>query len=147
MARGRAVGAAAGKTMHEGEVGIDEALVRRLVATQFPHLADLPIRAVESTGTVNALYRLGHHLCARLPRVAAWAQSVEKEVAWLPTLAPRLSLRVPEPVARGRPGSGYPFWWAIYCWIEGRPYSDGLVRERSRHPWVLRRFRPTSMPH
>src|SRR5215213_9427287 len=31
--------------MHAGEVDIDEALVTRLVVAQFPHLADLPIRA------------------------------------------------------------------------------------------------------
>ena len=53
--------------MHAGEVDIDEELVMRLVATQFPRLAELPIRAVRSTGTVNAIYRLGDHLCARLP--------------------------------------------------------------------------------
>jgi aminoglycoside phosphotransferase (APT) family kinase protein len=128
--------------MHEGEVGIDEELVRRLVAAQFPHLADLPIRAVRSTGTVNAIYRLGDDLCARMPRVAAWAQSVEREVTWLPRLAPRVSLRVPEPVARGRPapGSGYPFPWAILRWIEGRPYSDDLVRDERHAAADLARF-------
>jgi aminoglycoside phosphotransferase (APT) family kinase protein len=139
--------------MHEGEVGIDEALVGRLVAAQFPHLADLPIRAVRSTGTVNAIYRLGDHHCARLPRVAAWAPSVEKEVAWLPRLAPRVSLRVPEPVARGRPASGYPFPWAIFRWIEGHPYRDELVRderhaagELARFVAELRRIDPTGAP-
>ena len=30
--------------MHDGEVDIDPGLVRRLVAAQFPHLADLPVR-------------------------------------------------------------------------------------------------------
>ena len=126
--------------MHEGEVAIDEELVRRLVAAQFPHLADLPIRAVRSTGTVNAIYRLGNHLCARLPRVAAWAESVEQEVAWLPKLAPRLSLRVPEPVALGSPASGYPFSWAIFRWIEGHPYRDDLVRDERRAAGELARF-------
>jgi aminoglycoside phosphotransferase (APT) family kinase protein len=45
--------------VHDGEVDIDADLAGRLVAEQFPKLADLPIRAVESTGTVNATYRLG----------------------------------------------------------------------------------------
>ena len=126
--------------MHAGEVGIDAALVRRLVAAQFPHLADLPVRAVRSTGTVNAIYRLGDHLCARLPRVAVWARSVEHEVAWLPTLAPRLSLRVPEPVALGRPASGYPFPWAVFRWIEGSPYRDALVRDERHAAGALARF-------
>ena len=140
MARERATGPGAGTPMHEGEVGIDEELVRRLVAAQFPHLADLPIRAVRSTGTVNAIYRLGHHLCARLPRVAAWAQSLERELAWLPTLAARLSLRVPEPVARGRAASGYPFPWAIFRWIEGHPYRDELIHDERHAAGELARF-------
>ncbi len=65
--------------MHEGEVHIDDELVERLVAAQFPWLADLPISAVQLTGTVNAIYRLGDHLCARLrgcnrgPRI--WTRS------------------------------------------------------------------------
>jgi aminoglycoside phosphotransferase (APT) family kinase protein len=126
--------------MHEGEVGTDEALVRRLVAGQFPHLADLPVRAVRSTGTVNAIYRLGDDLCARLPRVAAWAPSVERELAWLPQLAPRLTLRVPAPVARGRPADGYPFPWAIFRWIEGHPYGDAPVRDERRAADELARF-------
>jgi len=30
--------------MHDGEAEIDAAMVRRLVAAQFPDLADLPVR-------------------------------------------------------------------------------------------------------
>ena len=41
--------------MHDGEAGIDAGLVRRLVAVQFPRLARLPVSAVRSTGTVNAI--------------------------------------------------------------------------------------------
>ena len=105
--------------MHAGEVAIDVELVQRLVAAQFPQLADLPIRAVQSTGTVNAIYQLGDHLCVRLPRVPAWVQDLEKELNWLPKLAPFLSLHVPEPVAQGHPTSRYPFPWAIYRWGAG----------------------------
>jgi aminoglycoside phosphotransferase (APT) family kinase protein len=44
--------------MHDGEVGIDAGLVRRLVDGQFPRLAGLPVSPVQSTGTVNAIYRI-----------------------------------------------------------------------------------------
>ena len=71
MARQGAVGSGTRMKMHNGEIDIDEALVTRLVAAQFPQLADLSIRAVPSTGTVNAIYRLGDDLCARLPRVSS----------------------------------------------------------------------------
>lgn len=125
--------------MHEGEVDIDAELVRRLVAAQFPQLADLPIRAVPSTATVNAIYRLGDHLCARLPRVPQWAPDLDKEWQWLPKLAPRLSLQVPEPVGLGRPGP-FPFSWAIYRWIDGLPYADELVDDESQAARDLAQF-------
>ena len=118
--------------MHDGEVDIDAELVGQLVAAQFPDLSDLPISAVSSTGTVNAIYRIGDHLCARLPRVQEWAQDLDNELRWLPKLAPRLSLRVPEPVGKGHPASSYPFSWAIYGWIDGQPYADELVDDE-RH--------------
>jgi aminoglycoside phosphotransferase (APT) family kinase protein len=113
--------------MHDGEVDIDAELVGRLVAAQFPQLTDLPISEAQSTGTVNASYRLGDHLSARLPRVHRWAQDLDREWHWLPKLAPHLSLRVPEPVGKGHPASSYPFAWAIYGWIDGQPYADELV--------------------
>jgi aminoglycoside phosphotransferase (APT) family kinase protein len=126
--------------MHDDEVDIDAGLVGRLVAEQFPHLADLPITEVRSTGTVNAIYRLGDRLCARLPRVAEWAPDLDREWRWLPELAPRLPLRVPEPVGRGRPGGSYPFSWAIYGWIDGQPYADELVDDERRAAEDLARF-------
>jgi aminoglycoside phosphotransferase (APT) family kinase protein len=116
--------------MHDGEADIDAGLVRRLIAAQFPALAGLPVTAFRSTGTVNAIYRLGDGLYARLPRMARWARDLEQEARWLPRLAGRLPLQIPEPVALGRPDDGYPFGWAIYRWIEGQPYAGDLVDER-----------------
>jgi aminoglycoside phosphotransferase (APT) family kinase protein len=126
--------------MHDGEVDIDAELVGRLVAAQFPHLTDLPIHELQSTGTVNAIYRLGNHLCVRLPRVQSWAQDLTKEWQWLPKLAPQLSLRIPEPVAKGQPGSSYPFSWAIYRWIDGQPYADELVDDEPQAATDLAQF-------
>jgi aminoglycoside phosphotransferase (APT) family kinase protein len=126
--------------MHDVEVDIDAELVGRLVAAQFPQLTDLPISAVQSTGTVNAVYRLGDHLYARLPLVQEWARDLDKEWHWLPKLAPRLSLRVPEPVGRGHPAGSYPFSWAIYRWIDGRPYADELVADEHQAAKDLSQF-------
>ena len=126
--------------MHDGEFSIDAELVGRLVAAQFPRLAGLPVRAFKSTGTVNAIYRLGGHLCARLPRAQSWAQNLEKELHWLPKLAPRVSLQVPEPVAKGHPESWYPFSWAIYRWIDGQPYADGLIEDEQQAAGDLAQF-------
>ena len=41
--------------MHADELETDDALVRRLLATQFPSWAELPIQALPAGGTDNAL--------------------------------------------------------------------------------------------
>ena len=109
-----------GGRMHADELETDEALVRRLLAAQFPQWAELPIEALPAGGTDNAIYRLGDELSVRLPRRRDWATgSLDKEFEWLPTLAPLLPLRVPKPVARGSAGEGYPHEWAVYDWLDG----------------------------
>jgi aminoglycoside phosphotransferase (APT) family kinase protein len=127
-------------TMHKGEISIDARLVVRLLAAQFPGLAGLPVRPVRSTGTVNAIFRIGDELCARLPRKQSWAQDIERECRWLPVLARRLSLRIPDPVAQGHAESWYPVPWAIYRWIEGVPYSDELIGDEQRAARDLAQF-------
>ena len=57
--------------LHDGEVEIDARLVGRLVDDQFPRLAGLPVTEVQSTGTVNAIYRLSDHAGA-----GHWASSM-----------------------------------------------------------------------
>lgn len=126
--------------MHDGEVPIDSDTVRRLIAGQFPHLLDLPVTEVRSTATVNAVYRLGDRLCVRLPRMEQWAQDLDKECHWLPRLAPRLSLQIPRPVAKGHKGGSYPFPWAVFEWIDGQPYSDELVADERQAARDLARF-------
>ena len=127
-------------TLHDGELPIDDALVARLVASQFPDLGHLRVRAWPSTGTVNAIYRLGDALSVRLPRLPRWAAALEREVAWLPMLAPRLSLKVPEPVAIGRPTREYPCAWAVYRWLDGVAYADGTVADERAAADALARF-------
>jgi aminoglycoside phosphotransferase (APT) family kinase protein len=105
--------------MHSDELEIDEALARRLLARQFPEWADLPLRRVEPSGTVNAIFRLGHELSVRLPRREGPTKPGSKELDWLPKLAPLLPVDVPVPVAQGRPTDDYPWFWEIHRWVEG----------------------------
>src|SRR5579884_472446 len=112
--------------MHADEIPIDIQLVRDLIAEQFPAWADLPIRAARPFGTDNAIFRLGENLAVRLPRRDLNVPALLKEMEWLPRLAPSLSLAIPQPVAHGEPGSGYPLPWAIYGWIDG----ENATRER-----------------
>lgn len=107
------------RKMHVDEVDTDASLVRRLLAAQFPQWADLPIAPVPSAGTDNALYRIGDELVARLPRIAGATGQVDKDHRWLPQLAPHLPLAIPAPLAKGDPGEGYPYPWAICRWLAG----------------------------
>jgi aminoglycoside phosphotransferase (APT) family kinase protein len=126
--------------MHEGEIDIDIALVKRLLAEQFPQLAKRTITVVRSTGTVNAIYRLDGDLYVRLPRVAAWAESIEREWTWLPRLAPHISLSIPQPLAQGKPTNRYPYPWAVYRWLEGLPYQDDLISDERQVALDLANF-------
>lgn len=110
-------------------VHADPAMVRRLLAAQFPQWADLPVEPVASAGTDNTIHRLGADLVVRLPRYAAVARQVEKEHRWLPVLAPSLPLAVPEPLAKGAPGEGYPWPWAVHRWIEGENATADRVAD------------------
>ncbi len=113
LGRGRARIAAVDKA------DITPELVARLVAAQFPQWAHLPVTPVEVDGWDNTTVRLGREYSVRLPSGDAYVAQVEKEHRWLPVLAPRLPLPIPEPVALGQPGCGFPRPWSIYRWLEG----------------------------
>lgn len=107
---------------------ITSALVRRLVAEQHPAWAGLPVRPVAHDGWDNRTFRLGEGLTVRLPSAAGYVPQVAKEVRWLPALAAALPLPVPEVVATGVPGAGYPFPWTVRRWIDGEPGdTDALL--------------------
>jgi len=105
--------------MHADELEIDEALVRRLLADQFPEWADFPLSQVKPAGTVHAIFRLGDELSVRLARRKGPTEPGGKEIEWLPRLAPLLSLDIPVPVAQGHPTGTYPWFWDVYRWLEG----------------------------
>ena len=109
--------------MHDDEVDTDADLVRRLLASQHPQWADLPIERVPSAGTDNAIYRLGDDLAARLPRIHWAVDNVAKEQTWLPILAPHLPLAVPLPVAAGKPTEEFPYPWGVVQWLPGEMAS------------------------
>lgn len=94
-------------------------LVARLVAEQFPEWAGLPVAPVEHGGWDNRTFRLGDALSVRLPSAACYAEKVAKEHRWLPVLARHLPLPIPESLAVGAPGCGYPWPWSVRRWIHG----------------------------
>jgi aminoglycoside phosphotransferase (APT) family kinase protein len=115
--------------MHVDELDIDVSLVRRLLVGQFPQWAELSLEPVTSAGTDNALYRLGHDMVVRLPRILQGIDAVEKEQRWLPKLAPLLPVAIPVPLAKGAPAEGYPSEWSIYRWLDGENPTAGAITD------------------
>ncbi len=119
---------------------ITPALASRLVADQFPQWADLPIRPVDLAGWDNVTFRLGDDMSVRLPSGEAYAPQVDKEHQWLPRLARQLPLRIPEPLAEGAPGCGYPWPWSVYRWLEGEPAATAAVADLTQFAADLAQF-------
>ena len=117
---------------HSDKIHINSTLAQQLIATQFPQLADLPIKPVEPGGWDNRTFRLGEHMNIRLPSAAQYASKIEKEYHWLPKLAPLLPLTIPTPLAVGRPTEEYPFPWSIYQWIDGETASINNIADSSQ---------------
>jgi len=107
------------EVLHDDEIPIDAGLVRALVDRAMPHYTDLPVRRLDSSGSTNALFRLGENLLVRLPRQPGGSAAIAKEAKWLPVLGPSLPAGVPEVVAVFEPDCGYPERWSVVRWIDG----------------------------
>ena len=108
----------------------DAPLVRALLAEQHPDLAALEVTPL-AAGWDNAVFRVGAHLTARLPRRSEAVALVAHEQRWLPELAPRLALPVPAPVRLGVAGCGFPWPWSLCPWLPGEPASTSPPHDGS----------------
>lgn len=108
--------------MHDDELAVDEPLVRQLLRSQFPAWADRPLARVRSTGTVNAIFRLGPDLAVRLPRTPRW-HDIDHEVAVLDRVRDLVPVAVPRAVAIGEPALGYSWKWGAFEWIDGETWD------------------------
>ncbi|MEU3669931.1 aminoglycoside phosphotransferase family protein [Streptomyces virginiae] len=113
--------------MHPGQHPVDEDLVRRLLAGQFPQWAGMKVERFPSGGTVNAMYRLGGDMAVRLPLCEGGAEDVVTEGYWLPRLAPRLPTAVPQVLGEGAPAEGYPWRWSVCRWLAGENPEAGAL--------------------
>jgi len=122
------------------QVNIDVSLVRKLIATQFPDWAGLEIRPVEHGGWDNRSFHLGDHMLLRLPSAQCYVEQVEKEQYWLPKLAPYLPLLIPVPLAIGKPGEGYPWYWSVNQWINGNTATIESIENMTEFATSLAAF-------
>jgi aminoglycoside phosphotransferase (APT) family kinase protein len=107
------------RALHSDEIPVDAELVRGLVTRAMPAYADAPVRRLGSSGSTNALFRLGDDLLVRLPRQPGGSAAISKEATWLPVLGPQLPVSVPDVVAVFEPDREYPEHWSVVRWIDG----------------------------
>ena len=117
--------------------------------SQHPDLEG-PLEAVGS-GWDNVMFRLGSFRAVRLPRRASAVELIEKELKWLPLLAPLLPLAVPLAVRQGSPGPLFPWAWSIGPWppwwsvpIRTRTCATARSPARSRTASTMPSTKPNS---
>ena len=110
-------------TMHPDQFHVDAQTVRRLVEVQFPQWRGLPVTALSTLGTVNAIFRVGDDLAARFPLVGddppQVRASLVAEAEAARELAGVATVPTAVPVAIGEPGAGYPLPWSVQTWVSG----------------------------
>jgi aminoglycoside phosphotransferase (APT) family kinase protein len=114
------------------KVGITAEVVSCLISKQFPQWAQLEVRPVELDGWDNTTFRLGDDKSVRLPSHETNVTQIDKEHRWLPVLAAQLLVPIPRPIAKGRPGCGFPRPWSVYGWLEGEPAALAGVADHDR---------------
>ena len=104
--------------MHNDEIEINEKLVSLLIKEQCPQWADLLLISIKSSGTDNALFRLGNEYVVRLPRIEP-NENISKEYEWIPKIARLLKTPISVPLFKGTPTKFYPWSWIIAKWNDG----------------------------
>jgi aminoglycoside phosphotransferase (APT) family kinase protein len=109
--------------MHDNEQEVNAAIVQSLLKKQCPQWADLELSPILSSGTDNALFRLGDKYVVRMPRIewslGSVSDGINKESLWVPQLAQHLTTPISEPVFKGMPNETYPWPWSITKWNDG----------------------------
>ncbi len=126
--------------MHLDELQIDVDVVRHLLASQFPRWSKTPISRVLSSGTDNAIFKLGDNMCVRLPRTSGAAATLEKEQIWLERIAHDLTLSIPCPLGIGVADSVFPWVWSVYEWLEGEEATRYNLSNLEKEASQLGRF-------
>jgi aminoglycoside phosphotransferase (APT) family kinase protein len=115
-------------------------IVSRLIAEQFPQWAHLEVTPVELDGWDNTTFRFGGELAVRLPSADWYVPQIDKEHRWLPVLASQVPLPIPQPVAQGSPGRGFPRPWSVYRWLPGRYATIDRITDLSAMASALAEF-------
>ena len=122
--------------MHDNQLTITAETVRELVDEQFPQWRHLPVEALASQGTVNAVFRIGDEIAARFPLTPADVDETRRmlgrEAAAAAELFGRTRFRTPSPITSGEPGHGYPLPWSVQTWLPGEIATPDSVADSAQ---------------
>jgi aminoglycoside phosphotransferase (APT) family kinase protein len=110
------------------EIEVDEGVVRRLLATQFPELRLASVEPL-ADGWDSSVYVVDEEWAFRFPRRAVVLPGLAAELAVLPRLAPRLPVEIPVSVYIGTPANGFPWPFAGARLIPGREATAARRRD------------------
>jgi aminoglycoside phosphotransferase (APT) family kinase protein len=114
--------------MHDDELEISADAVGRLVSEQYPEHAGLPIERVGAHSTVHAVFRIGGQVSARFPLrsgdPSVARAALDQEAVSARELAAAVTVEIPEPLAIGAPGEGYPLPWSLHRWVPGATAAE-----------------------
>jgi aminoglycoside phosphotransferase (APT) family kinase protein len=97
---------------------VDDRLARRLIESQFPRFAGASIEPL-GAGWDSTVWLVDGRWSFRFPRRQVVVSGLERELAVLPLLAPRLPVAIPVPELVGRSAEGYPFPFAGAAYLPG----------------------------
>lgn len=115
----------------DAEVVVDEALVRALLAEQFPELDACSARLI-GEGWDNSVWVVEERWAFRFPRRSIAIPGVQRELDVLPRLAPLLAVPVPEPRFVGQPNDRFPWPFFGALMLPGREPADADVTDDER---------------
>lgn len=112
------------------DVVVDADLVRRLLG-QFREFSVRSLRPL-AEGWDRAIWLVNEQWAFGFPRRAIAVPGMEREMQWLPLLAPLLPLPIPEPVFLGRPAEDYPWPFFGSTFLPGREACDVTLDDTGR---------------
>jgi aminoglycoside phosphotransferase (APT) family kinase protein len=115
----------------DAEIEVDEALARALISARFPALAAGSLRRV-GEGWDNVVWATEDDVAFRFPRRQIAIPGVEREIALLPALAPRLPLAIPDAAYASRPCARFRWPWFGSRLIAGSEIAEARLDDAAR---------------
>lgn len=112
----------------EPELVVGPALAEQLIRTQIPQLEFGSLRLL-AEGWDNAVYAVDETWAFRFPQRSIAVAGVQREMAVLPRLAPRLPLPIPLPAFVGAASDTYPWPFFGAQLIPGREIADAALTD------------------